>query len=58
MEIDGVIFEEDGNSINVVGFTGDNLECEGCGVKTKSLFETEDSVMLCRECFEGCAEEV
>lgn len=52
MEIDGVIFEEDGDTKTIVGFTGDDLECEGCGARTKSLFETADSVMLCRECSE------
>ena len=56
MDINGLIAETDGEGIVIRGFTGNDLCCEGCGKETPALYETDDSVMLCGECFRDCRE--
>lgn len=55
--IDGFIAETDGNTVEIVGITGTDLECEGCDEKCDKLYETDDSVMLCKGCYDECAKE-
>jgi hypothetical protein len=57
MPIEGLIAERDGDTTTIIGFTGSNLGCEGCGGKTDTLTETEDGVLLCDACIEICGEE-
>jgi hypothetical protein len=54
MNIDGMIAVQDGSVMQIVGFTGADLECEGCHENTNELHETDDSVMLCKPCYEEC----
>ena len=57
MNINGVITRKDGQVIEVVGFTGDDLVCEGCEEKTPKVYETDDGAMLCKPCHDLCVEE-
>ena len=57
MAIEGFITVSLGDSVSVVGFTGTDLECEGCEAITTELYETDDSVMLCAACYKLSAEE-
>lgn len=57
MAIEGMIATQDGETTNIIGLTGTDLECEGCEEKTTELYETEDSVMLCKPCYDAIAED-
>jgi len=57
MEINGLITSKEGRSTRIIGFVGNDLECEGCEAKVSELHETDDSVMLCEACFKSCLEE-
>lgn len=52
MEINGLIATESGGDVEIVGFSGTDLTCEGCEATTEALFETGDSVMLCKACYD------
>ena len=58
MEINGLITASDGDSVRVVGFTGNDLICQGCGETAPALYETDDEVMLCERCYKLCAEDL
>jgi hypothetical protein len=53
MDVNGVIATRSGKDIEIVGLTGNDLECEGCEEKTNALYETADSVMLCKGCYDA-----
>jgi hypothetical protein len=57
MSVEGLITQQDGAVTEIVGFTGSDLKCEGCGMITDALYETDDSVMLCIGCFEICSDD-
>lgn len=57
MAIEGLLTRESGQDVEVIGFTGTDLECEGCGAKTDELIETDDSVFLCAACYRDCLDD-
>lgn len=50
--IEGFITIRGADFTEVIGLTGKDLVCEGCEAEVDEVYETADSVMLCRDCFE------
>jgi hypothetical protein len=40
-----------------IKMTDEQLTCEGCGKLTSDVFETDDMVLLCQECFDECVKD-
>ena len=56
----GLLFTQEPDGITVIGVfadDGESFECEGCQDQVQKLLETDDSVMLCEECFNLCLNE-